>query len=102
MVSGGSLPASGKPSRMPSAGAASASSSAVAAIAKVQGRRWTMWLHLAAGDSPLPVFSVRPRKGIRRRSTRGPRYDRSEGSSVTEASITTRTASEAEMATPYM
>ena len=41
MVSGGSLPASGKPRRMPSAGAASASSSAVAAIANTHGRRWT-------------------------------------------------------------
>ncbi len=102
-MSDGSLPASGKPSRIPSAGAASASSSAVAAMANSQGRRWTVWLHLAAGDSRFPsVFSVRPRKGIRRRSTRGPRYARSDGSSETDASITTSTASEAEMATPYM
>jgi hypothetical protein len=76
---------------------------AVAMIAAVQGRRWTAWLQRAAGDSPLPsVFSWRPRKGIRRRSTFGPRYERSAGSSVTAASITTRTAMDAEMATPYM
>ncbi len=44
------------------------------AIAAVHGRRWTAWLHLAAGDSPSPsVLSERPRNGSRRRSTFGPR-----------------------------
>jgi hypothetical protein len=36
------------------------------------------------------------------RSTFGPSIDRSAGSSVTAATITTSTASEAETATPYM
>ena len=42
-------------------------------------------LQRAADDSPSPsAFSVRPRKGMRRRSTRGPRYD----SSVRAAVVT--------------
>ena len=88
---------------MSSAGAASASSSAVPAITAVHGRRWTAWLQRAAGDS-LPAFasSDRPSSGSRHLSTRGPRNDSSAGSSVTAASITTRTASEAAIATPYM
>ena len=105
IVSDGSLPASGKPSRMSSAGYASASSTSVATIAAGQGRRWTAWLQRAAGDSPR-ARSVRlrgrPRNGSRSRSTRGPRYDSSAGSSVTAPSITTSTASEAAIATPYM
>ena len=60
MVSGGSLPASGKPRRMPSAGAASASSSAVPTITAVQGRRWTAWLQRAAGDSLSPSLVEAP------------------------------------------
>jgi hypothetical protein len=76
---------------------------AVAAIAASHGRRCTAWLQRAAGESLLPsAFGARRAKGSRRRSTLGPRYDTKAGSSVIEASITTSTASEAAMATPYM
>ncbi|MDQ3938081.1 MAG: MMPL family transporter, partial [Chloroflexota bacterium] len=53
----------------------------VVMLAAVHGRRWTAWLQRAAGDSPSPsALSVRPRKGIRSRSTFGPRNERSAGS----------------------
>jgi hypothetical protein len=73
-------------------------------IAADHGWRWTMWLQRAAGDSlPLvSVLSVRPRSGMRSRSTLGPRYESSAGSRLIAASITTRTAIAAESATPYM
>ena len=89
---------------MSSAGTASVSRIAVAAIAAVHGRRWTAWLQRAAGDSPTACcsLSVRRRNGSRRRSTLGPRKESSAGSSVTDATITTSTASEAAIATPYM
>ncbi len=76
----------------------------MAAIAASQGRRCTAWLQRAAGESlaPSTLSRRRPRNGIRSLSTRGPRKARIAGSRVIEASITTSTASEAEIATPYM
>lgn len=75
----------------------------VAAIAAVHGCRWTKWLQRAAGELLSPsAFSVRPRNGSRSRSTSGPRYERNAGRSVTAATMTIRTAMDAERATPYM
>ena len=77
----------------------------MATIAASQGRRCTAWLQRAAGDSPTPLVTIlrlRPSSGIRSRSTLGPRYASSAGSSEIDAAITTRTASAVEIATPYM
>ena len=75
----------------------------MATIANAHGRRWTVWLQRAAADSRVGFAArLRPSTGSRRRSTFGPRYESSAGSRETEASITTSTASEAAIATPYM
>ena len=81
----------GLPSRMPSAGAASASSAIAATPPHSSGRRTTRRTRAAHTRDGRAAVRLRPRNGIRPRSARGPSQDSSAGSTVSEPSTATPT-----------
>ena len=81
----------GEPSRMPSAGAASASSAIPAAEPHITGRRTTRRTSAAHTRDGRAAVRLRPRNGTRPRSARGPSQASSAGSTVSEPSTATPT-----------
>ena len=99
VVLAGSVPASALPSSIEKTGIARTMSTAAEMIAAGQGRRWIKRLH--AAQNPVPGGLVLPSPGMRKRSTRRPILLSIAGSSVSDASIVSRTASEDATAGPY-
>ncbi len=74
----------GSPSRMPSAGAARASSAMAAMPPQIAGCRTTRRTSAAHNFDGRAAARLRPRKGILPQSARGPSQDSSAGSTVSE------------------
>ena len=80
----GGASTAGSPSRMPSAGAASASRATAAAVPQIAGWATTRRTSAAHSRDGRAAARLRPRNGIRPRSARGPSQDSSAGSTVSE------------------
>ena len=100
----GGTSTAGSPSRMPSAGAASASRATVAVTPQIAGwatTRRTSAAHSRDGRAPVTGRGrPRPRNGIRPRSARGPSQDSSAGSTVSEPATAMPTTAMVPIAIP--